>query len=70
MRPDSILDFHVEVNLWETTKMDSVINKFNHFARDIAGATQDFSPMTWAVIAVGTVMFGYMMLKGINIQGR
>ena len=38
--------------------MDSVINKFNNVVRDIAGITADFSPMTWAVIAAVTVVFG------------
>lgn len=50
--------------------MDSVVQKFNHFAQDAARVFGDFSPMTWAVITIGTVIFGYVMLKGMNLHCR
>ena len=50
--------------------MSTFVNKFNRYSQEIVDAFEQISPSAWAVIAVGTVIFGYMMLRGMNLQGR
>ncbi len=47
--------------------MDSIINRVSDAARDVISACSDFSPATWSVIAIGAVIFGYVMLKGMHL---
>ena len=47
----------------------SFVSKFNHFSQEIVTTFSQMSPAAWAVIATGTVIFGYVMLKGMNLQG-
>jgi len=48
--------------------MESLTRSFQNVADDLVRATGGMSSTTWAVIAVGTVVFGYVMLKGMKIQ--
>ncbi len=50
--------------------MDSVVEKTNDFVNAIMRMTSDFTPMTWSIIVVGAMIFGYAMLKGMNLHGR
>jgi hypothetical protein len=44
--------------------------RLNDVVRDLVRIGSDMSPTTWAVVAVVSVVFGYAMLKGMNINGR
>lgn len=48
--------------------MDSIINKCSKFGRGLTDATSNFTPEAWGVIAVLTVVFGYLMLRGNMIN--
>jgi hypothetical protein len=48
--------------------MDSIINRFGSFGRQLSDATSNFSPEAWGAIAVLTVVFGYLMLRGNMIN--
>lgn len=44
--------------------MESIINSLGKVADQIADSASKFGPETWGALAVGTVVVGYLLLRG------
>lgn len=49
--------------------MDNVFNGLAKFSKQVAKSTDQFTPETWGVLAVVTVVVGYLLLRG-NILNK
>lgn len=49
--------------------MDQILNYAGRWANKLTNFTLDLGPEAWGTIAVLTVVFGYLMLRG-NMMGK
>ena len=45
-------------------EMNSVLNSFERLGNAVFSEVARFDPVTWGVLAVCTVVFGFMLLRG------